>query len=262
MAAYTQDEKDRANRMLDEMKHGPAAHVIKNLTGFGHPDDTTPRPPGGDIDKGRPQARVPDTHKQVVASLENVNTNPIKSPVAIVPKLPGDNTWGDYGTRANNPGNMNYASWESAQGRYQYKDPHTHGIHQMAVYDSMEEGVADALRLMKKNQAKSGKTLAGALSGWAEHPYVDPLAKEMGISPKDTFDVTTADPQMLQTMFQKQFVHEGVKGSHTATPEQISGGISLARGKKLHSPHHEYEDNETEEAGSDSYDHHLMNKWT
>jgi hypothetical protein len=102
----------------------------------------------------------------------------------------------------------------------------------MAVYNTMEEGVADTYRLMQRNQAKNGKTLAGALHGWAENSYVDSLAKELGISPNDPFDVNTADPQMIQRLMQKQFGHEGRKGSHTASADQIMGGIVMARNPK------------------------------
>jgi hypothetical protein len=139
--------------------------------------------------------------------------------------LPGDYSWGDYGTRANNPGNLNYASWENASGKFDYTDPHTGGAHTMAVFKSMQEGVAASVELMKRNQAKYGNTLAGALHGWAENPYVDKL----GMDPNAPFDVSKADPDVLANLLQSQYKREGRAGSHTATREQILEGIARSR---------------------------------
>lgn len=144
--------------------------------------------------------------------------------------LPGDYSWGDYGTRANNPGNMNYSSWQNAAGRFSYTDPQTGGAHTMAVYNTMEEGVADTYKLLARNQAKYGQTLAGALHGWAENSYIPSLAASMGLDPNAKFDIASADPEMVARMMGQQFKREGRRGSHTATQEQILGGINLARG--------------------------------
>lgn len=151
-------------------------------------------------------------------------------PPATLASLPGDYSWGDYGTRANNPGNMNYASWQHASGRYTYADPQTGGQHTMAVYNTMEEGVADTYKLLARNQEKYGKTLAGALHGWAENSYIPQLAKSMGVDPNAEFDISKADPQSVARMMGEQFRREGRRGSHTATAEQIVAGIDLARG--------------------------------
>ena len=140
--------------------------------------------------------------------------------------LPGDMSWGDYGTRANNPGNLNIANWESASGKFSYTDPQTGGAHTMAVYNSMQEGIADQIRLLQRNQDKYGKTVAGALHGYAENPYIGKL----GIDPSKPFDISTADPNKLADVLGAQYAIEGRKGSHTATREQILGGIDLARG--------------------------------
>jgi hypothetical protein len=147
----------------------------------------------------------------------------------MIAQLPGDRSWGDYGTRANNPGNMNYASWQHASGRYAYTDPHNQGKHELAVYNTMQEGVADAVKLMERNQAKHGKTISGALSGWAENSYIGPLAKSIGMDPNAEFDIKTADKNLVAKLLAEQFRREGRKGSHTASTEQILGGIDLER---------------------------------
>jgi hypothetical protein len=152
--------------------------------------------------------------------------NPIERQSAPgVGALPGDYSWGDYGTRANNPGNLNYASWEGASGKFDYTDPHTGGAHSMAVFKSMQEGVAASIKLMQRNQAKYGNTLAGALHGWAENPYVDKL----GMDPNAPFDVSKADPNTLANLLDAQYKREGRRGSHRATREQILAGIDRAR---------------------------------
>jgi molybdenum-dependent DNA-binding transcriptional regulator ModE len=143
-------------------------------------------------------------------------------------QLPGDTSWGDYGTRANNPGNMNYAGWQSAQGKFSYTDPQTGGAHTMAVYNTMQEGIADQVRLLQRNQAQYGKTIAGALHGYAENPYINKL----GVDPSKPFDVATADPETLASVLAAQYKQEGRRGSHSATREQILGGIDLARGNQ------------------------------
>jgi hypothetical protein len=95
----------------------------------------------------------------------------------------------------------------------------------------MEEGVADAYRLMAKKQAANGKTIAGALSAWSTTPgYADKIAAMAGLNPNAPFDVTTADPKMVQRLMEAQFKMEGRRGSRSATGEQIGGGINLARG--------------------------------
>jgi hypothetical protein len=147
----------------------------------------------------------------------------------LLPQLPGDTSWGDYGTRANNPANMNYAPWESASGRFGYTDPTTGGGHTMAVYNTMEEGISDTYKLLQRNQEQYGKTLAGALHGWAESSYVGPLAKSLGVDADKPFDISTADPKVVAQMLNEQFRREGRPGSHTATEAQILGGIALAR---------------------------------
>lgn len=143
-------------------------------------------------------------------------------------QLPGDTSWGDYGTRANNPGNMNYAAWQKAQGKFAYTDPQTGGAHTMAVYNTMQEGIADQIRLLQRNQAQYGKTLSGALHGYAENPYIGKL----GVDPSKPFDVSTADPNQLADVLAAQYKIEGRKGSHSATREQILGGIAMARGQQ------------------------------
>lgn len=154
----------------------------------------------------------------------------IKPPASPAPPgvgaLPGDYSWGDYGTRANNPGNLNYASWENASGKFDYTDPQTGGAHSMAVFKTMEEGVAASVKLMERNQVKYGSTLAGALHGWAENSYIDKL----GLDPNAPFDVAHADPNVLARVLGEQYKREGRRGSHTATPEQIAAGIRLGQG--------------------------------
>ena len=160
----------------------------------------------------------------------------IKGPDAIQPPttgaLPGDTSWGDYGTRANNPGNLNYADWEGASGKFAYTDPHTGGAHTMATFASMPEGIAAAVKLMQRNQAKYGATLAGALHGWAENPYVNKL----GMDPNASFDVSKADPKVLSGILASQFKMEGRKGTHSATEDQILAGIQLARNPQIAGP--------------------------
>lgn len=154
------------------------------------------------------------------------------APATNVPKvdLPGDYSWGDYGTRANNPGNMNAAPWQRASGKFSYTDPQTGGQHTMAVYKTMQEGIADTYRLLERNQAQYGKTLAGALHGWAENSYVGTLAKSLNTDANAPFDISTADPDAIASMMDQQFKREGRRGSHSATREQILAGIGLARG--------------------------------
>jgi hypothetical protein len=146
--------------------------------------------------------------------------------------LPGDTSWGHYGARANNPGDLEYANWEGAGGRFKYTDPHVGTAHTMAVFKTMEEGVSAAYKLMEAKQKKYGATLAGAVHGWAETPgYTDMLAKQVGVDPNAPFDVAKADPQTVQRLLQAQFKLEGsTAGSHGVTGEQILGGINLARG--------------------------------
>ena len=146
----------------------------------------------------------------------------------------GDSSWGDYGTRANNPGNLNYAGWEGAASKYSYRDPHTGGMHSMGVFKTMPEGVAAAVKLMVRNQTKNkSTTIGGALKGWAENGYIEPLSKSLGMSSSDQFDINTADPNKVADLLQEQFRREGRKGSHTATREQILAGIQIARGKAV-----------------------------
>lgn len=146
-------------------------------------------------------------------------------------QLPGDTSWGDYGTRANNPGNMNYASWQNAAGRYSYMDQTEGRQHTMAVYNTMEEGVSDAYKLMARKQAEHGKTIAGALSGWSTTAGYDrTIAGMAGMDPNAPFDVSTADPAQVQRLMAAQFKMEGRRGSRSATQEQIMGGIAMARG--------------------------------
>lgn len=147
--------------------------------------------------------------------------------------LPGDYSWGDYGTRANNPGNLNWAAWENAAGRFSYTDPHTGGRHSMAIFRSMEEGVSVAYQLLVRNQRQYGMTLAGALHGWAEHSYIGTLASKLGIDPNAPLDIANAPPELIEHLMQLQFGMEGRKGSHTVTPSQIFKGIGLARHPKL-----------------------------
>lgn len=52
----------------------------------------------------------------------------------------------------------------------------------------------------------------------------------MGLDPNAKFDIASADPEMVARMMGQQFKREGRRGSHTATQEQILGGINLARG--------------------------------
>lgn len=141
-------------------------------------------------------------------------------------ELPGDYSWGDFGTRANNPGNLNFASWENASGRYNYIDPHTGGQHTMAVFNTMQEGIAAQIKLLQNNQQKYGQTIAGALHGYAENPYIGKL----GVDPNQQFDIAHADPETLAKVLEAQYKLEGRKGSHTATHEQILAGIALSRG--------------------------------
>ena len=144
----------------------------------------------------------------------------------IVSELPG--TLGDYGSRANNPGNMNYAAWEGASGRFQYADAHTGAMHTMAVFRSMQEGVAAGVKLMMRNQEKYGHTLAGALHGWAELGYVDKL----GMDPNKPFDVAEVardHPEILEQILEHQYKREGRSMSSGAlNKEQIMQGIQLA----------------------------------
>jgi hypothetical protein len=147
-----------------------------------------------------------------------------------ITQLPGDMSWGDYGTRANNPGNMNYAPGQGASARFKYTDPQTGGAHTMGVFASMQEGVAAAYRLLRRNQERFGKTLAGALHGWAENSYIGPLAKEAGLDPNQPFDIASADPETVSRIMKGQFTREGRKGSHTATLDQIREGVALGRG--------------------------------
>jgi hypothetical protein len=145
-------------------------------------------------------------------------------------QLPGDTSWGDYGTRANNPGNMNYASWQNASGRYSYMDQTEGRQHTMAVYNTMEEGVSDAYKLMARKQEEHGKTIAGALSGWSTTAgYDKTIAGMAGMDPNAPFDVTSADPEQVQRLMAAQFKMEGRRGSHSATQEQILGGIAMGR---------------------------------
>jgi hypothetical protein len=147
-----------------------------------------------------------------------------------LPQLPGDTSWGDYGTRANNPGNMNYARWQNAAGRYSYMDQTEGRQHTMAVYNTMEEGVSDAYKLMARKQDEHGKTIAGALSGWSTTAgYDKTIAGMAGMDPNAPFDVSSADPAMVERLMQAQFKMEGRRGSHSATEAQILGGINLAR---------------------------------
>jgi hypothetical protein len=146
-------------------------------------------------------------------------------------QLPGDTSWGDYGTRANNPGNMNYASWQNAAGRYSYMDQTEGRQHTMAVYNTMEEGVSDAYKLMVRKQEQHGKTIAGALSGWSTTPgYDKTISGIAGLDPNAPFDVASADPATVQRLMAAQFKMEGRRGSHSATQDQIMGGIAMARG--------------------------------
>jgi hypothetical protein len=180
-----------------------------NRSGVGPHHGLEPSRPGGGGHGGGP--RLP--------------AGPSVMPAGTVTALPGDTSWGDYGTRANNPGNLNYADWEGASGKFAYTDPHTGGAHTMATFASMPEGIAAAVKLMQRNQAKYGATLAGALHGWAENPYIDKL----GMNPNAPFDVSKADPQTLAGILGSQFRQEGRKGTHTATQEQILAGIELSR---------------------------------
>lgn len=161
------------------------------------------------------------------------NTLPGFSGAGLPPEmaqLPGDTSWGDYGTRANNPGNMNFAPGQGAAGRFSYTDPQTGGRHTMGVFSTMQQGVAAAYRLMLRNQGKYGQTIAGALHGWAENSYIGPLAQSLGMKPGDKFDLASADPQKVAELMRQQFVREGRRGSHTASSQQILEGVNLARG--------------------------------
>jgi hypothetical protein len=142
-----------------------------------------------------------------------------------VQQLPGDTSWGDYGTRANNPGNLNYAAWENAAGRFNYTDQKTGGGHSMAVFNTMQEGIAAQYKLLARNQQRYGTTLSGALHGYAENPYVNKL----GMDPNAQFDIANADPEVVANMIEAQHRREGRRGSHTATHQEILEGIALAR---------------------------------
>jgi hypothetical protein len=153
------------------------------------------------------------------------------TPPPEIASLPGDYSSGDYGTRANNPGNMNYASWQRASGRFTYMDQTEHRQHTMAVYNTMQEGIADAYRLMQRNQeSHHAKTLAAALAGWSTTPgYAAKIGATARVDPNAPFDVSTADPAIVQRVLAAQFKWEGRQGSHSATQEQIAQGVAMAR---------------------------------
>jgi hypothetical protein len=183
-----------------------------------------PVPPGGPSPNIGPGGRAPDAPLGLPPGV------PGKAP-ELLGQLAGDTSWGDYGTRANNPGNMNYAPWQKASGRFSYMDQTEGQQHTMAVYNTMQEGVADAYRLMLRKQEQHGKTIAGALSAWSTTPgYAEKVAGLAGLDPNAPFDVKSADPAMVQRLLQAQFKQEGRRGSHTATADQILGGINLGRG--------------------------------
>ena len=137
---------------------------------------------------------------------------------------------GDYGTRANNPGNMNYAEWERAAGRFQYNDAQTGAQHTMAVFSTMQEGIAATVDLLGRNQDAHGKTLAGAFRGYAEKPYFADIAKSLGIEINDRFDIRTADPNIVARLLEAQYSHEGRSISSGAVNRGlINQGIALSR---------------------------------
>jgi hypothetical protein len=149
-----------------------------------------------------------------------------RGPAPLVTNLPG--TLGDYGSRANNPGNMNYAAWENAAGQFAYNDRQTGAEHHMAVFNSMQEGVAAVVKLLIRNQAQYGNTLAGAFRGYAEKSYF----KDLGMDPNAKFDiaeVARTNPALLEKMLEAQFKHEGRSMSSGAlSREQIMQGIDRA----------------------------------
>ena len=147
----------------------------------------------------------------------------------VLPQLPGDTSWGDFGTRANNPGNMNFAPGQGAAGRFAYRDAQTGEQHTMGVFSTMQQGVAAAYRLLVSNQARFGKTVEGALKGWAQNSYADKLIKSLGLKPGQEFDVTKGDAasRLLAGVFQ----HEGRRGTHSATEQQIREGVELGRNR-------------------------------
>ena len=180
---------------------------------------------------GGPFAGVPGSDARVPAPPLGLTPPAAGQAPGELPQLPGDYSWGDYGTRANNPGNMNYARWQNAAGRFSYMDQTEGRQHTMAVYNTMEEGVADAYKLMLQKQEQHGKTIAGALSAWSTTPgYAAKVAGVAGLDPNAPFDVSKADPAMVQRLMQAQFKMEGRRGSHSATEAQILGGVALARG--------------------------------
>jgi hypothetical protein len=145
-------------------------------------------------------------------------------------ETPGDYSWGDVGTRANNPGNLNFAPGQGAVGRVQYTDSQTGAPHTMGAFQTMPEGVAAVYRQLLINQNKpGGMTLAGAMKGYAEHGYVGPLAKELGINPDDKFDLSKLPPEQAAKVLAAIFTHEGRKGSHSVTSKQVMEGVNLAR---------------------------------
>jgi hypothetical protein len=164
------------------------------------------------------------------ASTGGGESNTINTDAPMLSQLPGNMSWGDYGTRANNPGNMDWAPWEGAASKFPYVDKREGRRHIMAVFKTMPEGVAAAYKLLVRNQARYGKTLAGALHGWASIPYTTKL----GINPNAAFDVTTADPELLGKIMGAQYgIEGGHPGSHHVTREQIMAGINLGRGKGI-----------------------------
>ena len=168
-------------------------------------------------------AFVPSAHAETTTGGGGGSTLPAISGTGdqapLVTDLPG--TLGDYGTRANNPGNMNYADWEGASGRFEYTDRQTGGAHTMAVFRTMQEGIAAHVRLMERNQEKYGHTLAGALHGWAELPYVGKL----GMDPNAQFDVAETvrtHPEIMEKLLEAQYGREGrAISSGAVTPEII-----------------------------------------
>lgn len=137
---------------------------------------------------------------------------------------------GDYGSRAFNPGNLNYAAWEGASGRFSYRDRQTGGMHTMAVFRNMQEGVAAVVKLLIRNQGNYGRTLAGAFHGYAERPYFKDIARQLGIDPNAPLDISTLSPDTLDRLLEAGFRHEGRSMSSGAlTHEMVMQGIDLAR---------------------------------
>lgn len=137
---------------------------------------------------------------------------------------------GDYGSRAFNPGNLNYAAWEGASGRFSYRDRQTGGMHTMAVFRSMQEGVAAVVKLLMRNQQNYGATLAGAFHGYAERPYFKDIARQLGIDPNAPLDISKLSPDTLDRLLEAGFRHEGRSMSSGAlTHEMVLQGIDLAR---------------------------------